>query len=90
MTLSFPNQSRFYDARRRAVPFWGHDSAMEASFSSRLMCRRELKTDVPLDGLDFSARSIRTAKIDSCRCSRGFMSVVERGSYDLVAADFSP
>ena len=30
--LSFPNQSRFYDATRRAVRFWGHDSAMEASF----------------------------------------------------------
>jgi uncharacterized protein DUF1488 len=32
MTLSFPNRSRFYDATRRAVRFWGHDSAMEASF----------------------------------------------------------
>ena len=32
MTLSFPNQSRSYDATRRAVRFWGHDSAMEASF----------------------------------------------------------
>jgi hypothetical protein len=30
--LSFPNQSRFYDAARRAVRFWGHDRAMEASF----------------------------------------------------------
>jgi hypothetical protein len=32
MSLSFPNQSRSYDATRRAVRFWGHDSAMEASF----------------------------------------------------------
>ena len=32
MALSFPNQSRFYDATRRAVRFWGHDSAMEAVF----------------------------------------------------------
>jgi len=32
MVLSFPNQSRFYDATRRAVRFWGHDSAMEAVF----------------------------------------------------------
>ena len=30
--LNFPNQSRVYDATRRAVRFWGHDSAMEASF----------------------------------------------------------
>jgi hypothetical protein len=32
MPLSFPNQSRSYDATRRAVRFWGYDSAMEASF----------------------------------------------------------
>src|SRR5207302_6026534 len=32
MTLMFPNQSRSYDATRRAVRFWGHDSAMEWSF----------------------------------------------------------
>ncbi|MEA3071135.1 MAG: hypothetical protein QOD29_2581, partial [Alphaproteobacteria bacterium] len=32
MTLNFPNRSRFYDATRRAVRFWGHDSAMEAVF----------------------------------------------------------
>jgi len=30
--LSFPNQSRSYDATRDAIHFWGHDSAMEASF----------------------------------------------------------
>jgi Protein of unknown function (DUF1488) len=35
MTLGFPNQSRFYDATRLAVRFWGHDSAMEASFLPR-------------------------------------------------------
>jgi hypothetical protein len=32
MALSFPNQSRFYDGTRRAVQFWGYDSAMEAAF----------------------------------------------------------
>ena len=32
MALSFPNQSRSFDATRCAVRFWGHDSAMEASF----------------------------------------------------------
>jgi hypothetical protein len=32
MALSFPNQTRFYDAPRRAVQFWGHDSTMEAVF----------------------------------------------------------
>jgi hypothetical protein len=32
MPLSFPNESRAYDATRRAVRFWGNDSAMELSF----------------------------------------------------------
>ena len=32
MSLSFPNPSRSYDATLRAVRFWGHDGAMEASF----------------------------------------------------------
>src|SRR5262245_27564233 len=32
MPLSFPNKSRAFDATRRAVRFWGYDSAMEAAF----------------------------------------------------------
>jgi hypothetical protein len=32
MALRFPNPTRYYDATRRAVRFWGHDSAMEATF----------------------------------------------------------
>ena len=32
MALAFPNSSRSYDATRRAVRFWGHDTAMEWSF----------------------------------------------------------
>ena len=30
--LNFPNRSRIFDPTRRAVRFWGHDSAMEWSF----------------------------------------------------------
>jgi len=29
MSLMFPNESRSYDATRRAVRFWGYDHAME-------------------------------------------------------------
>jgi hypothetical protein len=32
MALTFPNPSRSYDATRRAVRFWGYDTAMEWSF----------------------------------------------------------
>ena len=30
--LSFPNQSRNFDAKRNRVCFWGYDSAIEISF----------------------------------------------------------
>ncbi len=32
MAISFPNQSRSFDATRRAIRFWGYDRSMEASF----------------------------------------------------------
>jgi hypothetical protein len=32
MSLSFPNASRSYDADRRRIRFWGHDSAIEVPF----------------------------------------------------------
>ncbi len=32
MALSFPNQSRSFDATKNRVRFWGYDSAIEISF----------------------------------------------------------
>lgn len=32
MTLTFPNESRSYDATRAAVRFWGYDRSMESTF----------------------------------------------------------
>lgn len=32
MMLSFPNQSRSFDATRKRVRFWGYDGAMEITF----------------------------------------------------------
>ncbi|WP_456626522.1 DUF1488 family protein [Bradyrhizobium sp. URHC0002] len=31
--IEFPNHSRSYDQTRRAVRFWGHDSALEATLN---------------------------------------------------------
>ena len=47
--LSFPNQSRFYDATRRAVRFWGHDSAMEASFFVNEDALKRVQSDMRFD-----------------------------------------
>jgi hypothetical protein len=49
MTLNFPNQSRFYDATRHAVRFWGHDSAMEASFFVNADALKRIKPDTQVD-----------------------------------------
>jgi hypothetical protein len=32
MSLRFPNASRSYDAAKRCVNFWGHDSTFEIAF----------------------------------------------------------
>ncbi len=87
MSLSFPNQSRSFDATRRAVRFWGYDSAMEASFFVTDDALRRISPGVPLDGdgllrvFDLNRKLIHTiaAKV----YGRG-----RKGSYELVAADF--
>lgn len=85
--LEFPNRCRFYDASRRAVRFWGHEGAMEASFfvcSDSLM---RLQPGIQPDeaGLlgAFDANRERIQQAASKVYGRG-----RRGSYDLVAADF--
>jgi len=48
VTLNFPNQSRSYDAMLRAVRFWGHDGAMEASYVNEDALKRiapDLRSD---------------------------------------------
>jgi hypothetical protein len=87
MSLSFPNQSRFYDATRRAVRFWGHDSAMEASFFVTDDALKRIKPDMRFDEAGFLSAfdlnhdwiyAIAAKVYGRCR----------KGSYDLVAAEF--
>jgi hypothetical protein len=87
MTLSFPNQSRFYDATRHAVRFWGHDSAMEASFFVDADALKRIKPDVGLDEVGLLSAFDSNRKLIYATAAK----VYERrhkGSYDLVAADF--
>jgi hypothetical protein len=87
MALNFPNQSRFYDARRRGVRFWGHDSAMEAAFFVTEEALRRVQPDARLDetGLlgAFDANRDLIYAIGVKVYARG-----RRGNYDLVSADF--
>jgi Protein of unknown function (DUF1488) len=87
MGITFPNQMRSYDATRRAVRFWGHDSAMEASFFVTEDALKRIQPDMPLDepGL-LNAFDLHRARIYAAAAKiyrRG-----SRGSYDLLPSDF--
>jgi hypothetical protein len=87
MTLSFPNQSRSYDATRRAVRFWGYDSAMEASFFvtgdalKRIQPDARFDADGLLDAFDANRDLIYAAAAKVYARGR-------KGSYELISTDF--
>ena len=87
MALNFPNRSRFYDSTRRAVRFWGHDTALEASFFVTADALKRVQPDVPFDeagllnAFDLHRDLIYAAA--SKVYARG-----RKGSYDLLSSDF--
>lgn len=87
MSLNFPNESRSYDATRRAVRFWGYDSAMEASFYVEEDALKRIAPDVRFDEAGFlsvfdSNRDLIYATAAKVY-GRG-----HKGHYDLSSADF--
>ena len=87
MSLNFPNQSRSFDATRRAVRFWGYDSAMEASFYVTEDALKRVQPNMRFDetgllGAFDSNRDLIYATAAKVY-ARG-----RRGSYDLVSGDF--
>jgi hypothetical protein len=85
--LNFPNRSRVFDPTRRAVRFWGHDSAMEWSF---FVTEDALKLLQP--GIECNEASLLLA-FDNHRAAihAAAMKAYERkrkGSYELAVADF--
>jgi Protein of unknown function (DUF1488) len=87
MALNFPNQMRSYDASRRAVRFWGHDSAMEAQFFVTEDALKRIRPDMRFDeagllgAFDANRALIYAAAVKVYARGR-------KGSYDLVGADF--
>jgi len=87
MALGFPNQSRSYDATLRAVRFWGHDGAMEASFFvnqdalQRIQPGLRLEEEAVLRAFDSHRDLIQAAATKVYRRGR-------RGLYELVPDDF--
>jgi hypothetical protein len=85
--INFPNQSRVFDPTRRAVRFWGHDSAMEWSFFVTEEALKRLQPNLARDeagllfAFDAHRVSIYAAATKAYKRDR-------RGSYELAAADF--
>ena len=87
MTLSFPNDSRFFDGTRRAVRFWGHDSSMEATFFVTEGALRGIQPDMRLD----EAGMLRIFDANRSRIYAAAAKVYARGrkgSYDVERSDF--
>jgi hypothetical protein len=85
--IDFPNHSRSYDRTRHAVRFWGHDSAIEASFFIDEGALQRIQPDI------LSSESGFLNAFDSNRdliCATAARKYVRgsRGSYDLLAGDF--
>jgi Protein of unknown function (DUF1488) len=87
MTLSFPNQSRFYDATRRAVRFWGNDSAMEASFFVDADALKKIEPKLQLDEVGLLGVFDSNRKLIYATAAKVY-DRRRKGSYDLMAADF--
>ena len=87
MPLNFPNDSRSYDATRRAVRFWGYDSAMETSFFVTYEALKHLQPDLMYDEaaawrvFDHHRNAIYAAAAKVYARGR-------KGSYELTAAEF--
>jgi hypothetical protein len=87
MPLNFPNQSRSYDATRRAVRFWGYESSMEWSFYMTEDALKRVRPSIAPDEAGFlSAFDANRDLIYQAAAkvhSRG-----RKGHYDLLAQDF--
>jgi hypothetical protein len=85
--IDFPNQSRVFDPTRRAVRFWGHDSAMEWSFFVTEEALKRLQPNAPRDeagllvAFDANRPLIYAAAVRAYKRER-------KGSYELAATDF--
>ncbi|WP_245321934.1 DUF1488 domain-containing protein [Bradyrhizobium sp. LTSPM299] len=85
--IEFPNHSRSYDQTRRAVRFWGHDSAIEASFFIDEGALKRIQPDARPDESGF-LNAFDSNRDAICAAAARIYVRGSRGSYNLVAANF--
>ena len=85
--IEFPNHSRSYDRTRRAVRFWGYDSAMEVSFYINEDALTRIQPAARLDEEGF-LNAFDSNRDLICAAAAKVYVRGSKGSYELVAADF--
>jgi hypothetical protein len=85
--IEFPNQSRSYDPTRRAVRFWGHDSAMEASFFIAEDALKRIQPDTTLNESGFLSTFDSNRDLICAAAAKVYVRG-SKDSYDLVANNF--
>ena len=86
--IDFPNHSRSYDLTRRAVRFWGHDSAIEASFFINEDALKRIQPDARPDESGFLKAFDSNRDLICAAAAKLYVRASRRSSYDLVAANF--
>ena len=85
--IEFPNYSRSYDQTRRAVRFWGHDSALETTFFIDEGALKQLQPGIRSDESSF-LNVFDWNRDVICAAAAKIYVRGSRGSYDLTAANF--
>ncbi|WP_426613535.1 DUF1488 domain-containing protein [Bradyrhizobium sp. McL0616] len=85
--IDFPNHSRSYDRTRHAVRFWGHDSAIEASFFIEEGALQRIQPGAHSNESGFLNAFDSNRDLICAAAARKYVRG-SRGSYNLVAADF--
>lgn len=86
MALSFPNQSRSYDARQHCVRFWAYDESLEIPFfvEADALCHIDPKATRDEPGM-LGAFDLHRGRI--FKAADRVYSRRRRGSYTLAASD---
>jgi hypothetical protein len=78
---------RFNDPTRRAVRFWGHDTAMEASFFITEDALKRVQPDVRIDETEL-LQAFDANRDLICAAAFRVYARGRKGSYELIGSDF--
>src|SRR5438067_11676590 len=87
MALNFPNRSRSYDGTRRAVRFWGYDTAMEWSFFVTEDALKRVQPNMRYDEAGLLSAFDANRELIYAAAAKVYARG-RKGSYELTTNDF--